>query len=856
MRCRLVRDEGKEGKPVRGRPGLRETGVVAALLLVSAAGFTQDNVRVSVKHILNSDNVRSSGIYLFDATVRETFLQMNNVLDDLDVRWRFDLVEISEVRDSSEYFSMSTDEVAAFERLARDEQPGKYKWRADAINIYIVNDLEGGAAGISSFPGNDGGHSEVTIIQNHYQGEITNLAGGWLHEIGHYLSLRHTFQCATADCDKNVCQGEGASHRGWSVACPDVCPHDDNLMSYEDTQEFWEFRITGTFTACQIENMDFELYDPRGDRNHVLEPCADGCAREVEDCRAACQGTRDACGGACGVVDTTCRAGCGSVGLACRGTCETAGDSCRAGCGPAADTCYAACEVPCFFDEDSDACKECRAACSSVVADCTAECNRAEVNCKAPCPSPRSCYDECNGQMTDCQGACDDIADVCNAPCNLIEYECRKDCPIRHFPPLNLARLPGVVASQTSTHGGNLFPAGLAIDERLDTFSHTQAGSTGAWQIDLGAEYALETIVLYNRADCCGSRLRDITVRILDAGHVPQLTHGLLNPGNSWATAGKGPRRLVSDLLHLSGSRVRGRYVHIERTRDPGGANPDDRDVLSLAEVAVYGQWLPLPPGTPVRLNDTQWSVTASQSSTGYEGSAERALDGDTSGNYLAGSVTHTADGDPAPWWEVDMGGSHAIGRIVIWNRTDCCSWRLSNFKVSLLDGLRHAVHESVHFADGGWPDTSSAGYEVFTEGLEGRIVRIDLLADPNGASRTLSLAEVEIITATGNDARRFVRGDADSSGRIDLSDALAVLNFLFSSGREPACLDAADADDVGSGSLTITDAIRILGWLFSGGPAPGEPGPTATEYTAGDCGTDPTSGDGLGCVTPGPACR
>ncbi|HVR73424.1 MAG TPA: PKD domain-containing protein [Planctomycetota bacterium] len=92
----------------------------------------------------------------------------------------------------------------------------------------------------------------------------------------------------------------------------------------------------------------------------------------------------------------------------------------------------------------------------------------------------------------------------------------------------------------------------------------------------------------------------------------------------------------------------------------------------------------------------------------------------------------------------------------------------------------------------------------------------------------------------------RFVRGDSDSDGAINITDALVILLYLFQGGQEPACFDAADADD--NGSLQITDAVRILGWLFTGGVEPASPSPSAAAYPASDCGVDPTNDDGLDC--------
>jgi hypothetical protein len=84
---------------------------------------------------------------------------------------------------------------------------------------------------------------------------------------------------------------------------------------------------------------------------------------------------------------------------------------------------------------------------------------------------------------------------------------------------------------------------------------------------------------------------------------------------------------------------------------------------------------------------------------------------------------------------------------------------------------------------------------------------------------------------------RGFLRGDSNSDGKVDLSDAVATLGFLFLGGETPACMDAADADD--RGTVEITDAILLLGVLFLGNGAVPQPYP--------DCGSDPTS-DALGC--------
>ncbi len=85
--------------------------------------------------------------------------------------------------------------------------------------------------------------------------------------------------------------------------------------------------------------------------------------------------------------------------------------------------------------------------------------------------------------------------------------------------------------------------------------------------------------------------------------------------------------------------------------------------------------------------------------------------------------------------------------------------------------------------------------------------------------------------------ARLFARGDANMDKRIDISDAVTTLSYLFLGMGELECLDAADAND--DGELNITDPIYLLEHLFLGGAPPPPPYPEA--------GLDPTPDD-LGC--------
>ncbi|MFC1572777.1 triple tyrosine motif-containing protein [Candidatus Eisenbacteria bacterium] len=84
----------------------------------------------------------------------------------------------------------------------------------------------------------------------------------------------------------------------------------------------------------------------------------------------------------------------------------------------------------------------------------------------------------------------------------------------------------------------------------------------------------------------------------------------------------------------------------------------------------------------------------------------------------------------------------------------------------------------------------------------------------------------------------RFVRGDTDANGEVNITDPIYSLCFQFADCAPPPCLDAADWDD--SGEPNITDPILSLSYQFSTGAPPSAPYP--------DCGTDPTPDDFLSC--------
>ncbi len=87
-----------------------------------------------------------------------------------------------------------------------------------------------------------------------------------------------------------------------------------------------------------------------------------------------------------------------------------------------------------------------------------------------------------------------------------------------------------------------------------------------------------------------------------------------------------------------------------------------------------------------------------------------------------------------------------------------------------------------------------------------------------------------------------FIRGEANGDGKVDLSDGVSILNFLFTGGATPKCMAAADGN--GDGKVDLSDGVFVLNFLFTGGAAPIAPFPSAAFSQSGK--------DALiGCLTP-----
>ena len=124
----------------------------------------------------------------------------------------------------------------------------------------------------------------------------------------------------------------------------------------------------------------------------------------------------------------------------------------------------------------------------------------------------------------------------------------------------------------------------------------------------------------------------------------------------------------------------------------------------------------------------------------------------------------------------------------------------------------------------------------IIREGADKFGIDIPAPDKPIGTGRVNVYKALQL--ASDSLAPKFIRGNSDSDNevKVNISDAIFTLNYLFKQGLEPSCLDAADAND--DGVIDISDPVRTILHLFDGRTLP-VPYPEA--------GIDPTD-DNLDC--------
>ncbi|XP_076468630.1 uncharacterized protein LOC143299363 isoform X2 [Babylonia areolata] len=191
------------------------------------------------------------------------------------------------------------------------------------------------------------------------------------------------------------------------------------------------------------------------------------------------------------------------------------------------------------------------------------------------------------------------------------------------------------------------------------------------WRVDLMGLFEVSAVVITNRGDCCGFRLTNFDIYVMQT---------LLDPTETEHD----PKDLC---LHSNEQIEDGATIRLECRHPIVGQYVSlvlrtDSWPLHFCEIEVLGK--PSPALTNVALNKPALQSTYHPS----YGHPEKAVDGSKSTSIA--QCTHTADVDNNPnrWWRVDLMGLFEVSAVVITNRGDCCGFRLTNFDIYVMQTL------------------------------------------------------------------------------------------------------------------------------------------------------------------------
>jgi hypothetical protein len=254
-------------------------------------------------------------------------------------------------------------------------------------------------------------------------------------------------------------------------------------------------------------------------------------------------------------------------------------------------------------------------------------------------------------------------------------------------------------------------------------------------------------------------------------------------------------RRLGGGAMALCACSFQGVTQNNPDAHDPDGASlPDATDAVMvslLPDLVVEGAAV-----TPPAPANLATAGTATQSSTAYSGVASRANDGNTNGDYFqAASVTHT-NSEAQPWWEVALPHAATLESVALFNRTDCCGNRLTNFSVTVTElGAPTFTQDFFPPGDGGFPNPTLS--VPLPAGTSADVVQVQLLG-----SNPLSLAEVQAIgvfddSVAGLSWSLVNRGDeaaAPCSVHIAITEVTSGLEVFSQTVEQTTALPAASS--------------------------------------------------------------
>lgn len=205
--------------------------------------------------------------------------------------------------------------------------------------------------------------------------------------------------------------------------------------------------------------------------------------------------------------------------------------------------------------------------------------------------------------------------------------------------------------------------------------------------------------------------------------------------------------------------------------------------------------------------------VVATSNTVSYGGNPERAIDNNTNGAYFNNSVSHTSSTTANDWITIDLGSEQYIDELAIFNRTDCCSNRLSSSYVMTSStpfptntDLTSAINNA-NFVYQLGDATGVVEFNIIV-GAYARYVRVQKSgANPGG--NALSIAELKVL-------QNFCDTDLDGiPNLLDLDsdgDGCSDANEAYNNSNA----DGGDDGQYGSGTPAVNADGTVIAASYS----------------------------------------
>jgi large repetitive protein len=212
----------------------------------------------------------------------------------------------------------------------------------------------------------------------------------------------------------------------------------------------------------------------------------------------------------------------------------------------------------------------------------------------------------------------------------------------------------------------------------------------------------------------------------------------------------------------------------------------------------------------------------ATQSSTNGSAAAALAVDGNSDGVLADGSVSNT-NSEANPWWEVDLGATYQLFGARVWNRSDCCTTRLSDYYLLASPAPMAGRSLAQLLADPTVTSLSVPGaapaVQLSTLPAQARYLRVQL-----SGSNFLQLAEVEVYGRPVSDLPPTIAAVAAPALVVGAATALTLLGsdpdgdpLTYSVTGLPPGLTVDPTTGVISGSVSAAGSFTVTATVSDG---------------------------------------